>query len=68
MRDWMKDKRIEKGMTQAQLAETLGISEAYYCLIENGERQKTLDVGLLCKLSTAFAIPVEQIVELEVKP
>ena len=39
MRDWLKNLRIEKKLTMKELASKLGISESYYCAIENGERQ-----------------------------
>ena len=40
MREWLKNSRKEKGITMSELASKLDISESYYCLIENGERQK----------------------------
>lgn len=67
MRDWLRDKRTEKSLTMAQMAKRLDITESYYSLIENGERQKKMDIDLACKLASIFAIPVEQIVELEAK-
>lgn len=67
MRDWMKEKRTEKGLTMKQTAEKLDISEAYYSYIENGERQKHMDITLVAKLSVIFSIPIQQIVELEAK-
>lgn len=65
MRDWLKEKRTEKGLTMAQISKQLDITEAYYCMIENGERQKKMDVVLANKLSLILGIPVNKIVELE---
>lgn len=65
MRDWLKEKRAEKGLTMAQMAKKLDITESYYSLIENGERQKKMDISLAYNLASIFGIPVEQIVELE---
>lgn len=65
MRDWLKEKRVEKGMTMAQISEKLEISEPYYCLIEAGERQKKMDIVLVGKLSVIFDIPVTEIINLE---
>lgn len=67
MREWLKEKRINKGMTMKQMAEKLDISEGYYSYIENGERQKHMDITLVSKLSVIFSLPIQQIVELESK-
>lgn len=36
MRQWLKDKRLAKGMTQAQVAEAAGIDERTYRNVEHG--------------------------------
>ena len=38
MRDWLKELRIQKNMTQAEIAEIVGITPHYYGYIENGKR------------------------------
>ena len=65
MRTWLKEKRTEKGLTMAKIAEELNITEGYYSLIEAGERQKKMDLGLVSKLSVILGMPIEQIAELE---
>lgn len=61
MREWLKAKRTEKGLTMAQMADKLSITESYYSYIEAGERQKKMDVSLVGKLSSALELPVEEI-------
>lgn len=65
MRDWLKKCREENGITQAQMAKKLDISEGYYSYIESGDRQKRMDITLVSKLSTIFDLPIQRIVELE---
>lgn len=65
MRGWLKDARLEHGMTQLQVANKLDITESYYSLIENGDRQKKMDISLVSKLSVVFGLPVQEIVSLE---
>lgn len=36
MRDWLKDMRVTKGLTQEQVALLSGISRSYYTSIEQG--------------------------------
>lgn len=67
MRDWLLNARKEKGWTQLEVANKLGITESYFSFIENGTRQKKMDISLAAKLSVVFDIPVERIVELEEK-
>lgn len=65
MREWLKNLREEKGLTQKQVGEQLDISESYYSYIEAGDRQKPMDITLARKLSKVFNISIEQIVECE---
>lgn len=67
MRDWLKKKRLEHGLTQKQVAEKIGLKESYYAHIEKGDRKKKMDAQLVKKLSDLFAIPMEEIVELEME-
>lgn len=62
MRFWLKDAREKRGETMKSLAEKLNISESYYCSIENGTRQKRMDVSLASKLSVALGISIIDIV------
>lgn len=62
MRSWLKNAREERGETMKTLAEKLGISESYYCSIENGVRQKRMDVSLASKLSVALGMPIVDII------
>lgn len=65
MRGWMKKAREKSGMTMKEVAEKLNITEAYYSLIESGERQKKLDITIAAKMSDTFGVPIEEIVKNE---
>ena len=65
MRQWMVDARLAKGLTQAQAAKLLQITESYYCYIENGERQKKMDITLVARLSEVLGVPLNEIVAME---
>ena len=65
MREWLRNLRIEKNLTVKAMAEKLGISESYYCAIENGERQKKMDMLLASGLATILEVPVFRIVQLD---
>lgn len=65
MREWLKEKRTERGLTMKQMAAQLEITESYYSLIESGERQKKMDISFAKKLSEILDMPAERIFELE---
>ena len=45
-----------------QMGDALNISESYYSMIENAERQKKMDITLVAKLSDVLKIQIVQIV------
>ena len=65
MREWLKNLRVEKRLTMKEMAGKLGISESYYCSIENGDRQKKMDIVVAAALSAILEVPLAQIAELE---
>lgn len=68
MRSWLSEARTKSGMTQAEVAKKIGISESYYAFIESGQRQKKMEITLAAKLSAIFGIPIKMIVDLENAP
>lgn len=65
MRKWLRDARIERGFTMRHMAEELCISESYYCSIENGYRQRDMDISLVDKIGKILKIPIKQILKFE---
>lgn len=65
MRKWLMEARIAKQMSMKELATKLGISESYYCSIENGTRQKRMDLALVAALSAILDIPISVIAQNE---
>lgn len=65
MRTYLIDRRAEKNLTQQDVANQLGISRQYYSAIENGERQKKMEITLVAKLSTILELPISTIIENE---
>ena len=63
MREWLRSARTEKGLKE--MGDRLGISESYYCAIENGARQKRMDFALVAALSSILGIPIDTIARRE---
>ena len=45
MREWLKDCRRRKGLTQEKVAEKAGISRSFYVQLENEKYRKGLSVN-----------------------
>lgn len=67
MREWLKELREKNNLTMKEMGTKLSISESYYCAIENGTRQKKMDVTLITGLSIALDVPITRILELEAR-
>lgn len=67
MRGYLKELRESKGLSQQNVADSIGITRQYYQQIENGERQKNMDVSLVVQLSNLFGISPEAIINEEQK-
>lgn len=67
MRDYLKELRESKGLSQQNVADSIGITRQYYQQIENGKRQKNMDVSLVVQLSNLFGISPEAIINEEQK-
>ena len=60
MRKYLKDARLNLGMSQSDVAKKLGISANYYSCIENGERQSDMKASMLIDLSAILKIPINK--------
>ena len=67
MRVWLKKLRNEKKLTQQDIADLTEMSLSNFNLIENGERQKDLDLSLVVKLADILDVSVNYIIEEEEK-
>lgn len=59
----IKNYRKEKGYTQFQMAEKIGVSEFYISALETGSRKPGRET--LIKLSNEMSMPIEALLELE---
>jgi len=67
LREYLKELRKNKNLTQMDVASRLDMSESYYNLIENGSRQTTLRIDVAQGLAEALDIPLSKLLELENK-
>lgn len=65
MREWLHDARKAKGFSQQQMADELGVSIAYYNMVEQGKRRAKMDIPLACNLAKLLEIPIADIIRQE---
>lgn len=66
MREWLKQKRKEAGLTCREMSERMEISEPYYWRIETGDRQSPMDLGIAVKLAEALNLDPMQVIRWEI--
>ena len=65
MRTYLVKRRNELNLSQQDVANSIGISRQYFNSIENGTRQKKMDITLVAKRATALNLTVENIIHAE---
>lgn len=64
-RTYLKQFREDNEIKSGEMAKRLGLSESYYSLIENGQRQKPMDITLVSRISAVTGMSIGEIVEME---
>lgn len=67
MRDYLEAMRKSRGMTQKEVAEAVGISQAYYNQIENGKRGGRMMIDIFAKLASALGLTLGEMMAAEQK-
>ena len=67
MRNYLKKSRYDRSLTQAEVAKSLGISQNYYCNIENGVGMKIMDLQLLNSISELYGVSINGLVQQELE-
>lgn len=65
MRTYLVNRRRELNLTIEMLAELADVSPQYISLLENGKRGKKVSFSVMCRLSNALNIPIEELKDLE---
>ena len=64
-RSYLVKYREQRNETQQDVANALKMSRQYYLMIEQGIRQKRMDVVLVTALANHFDVPVAEIIDAE---
>lgn len=67
MREWLKELREKRNLTQQDVAQKLGVNQNTYSRLELGQYQPKLNLPTAEKLSKIFKISLKKISEYERK-
>ena len=67
MREYLKELRQKKSLSQQAVADKIGVVQNYYTMIETGERQKDMSLSVMEKLSQVFGVTIDYIICQETK-
>lgn len=67
MRDWLRNLRMQKGLSCKQMAARLQMSESFYNRIETGQRKTKMDIPTAQAIARALEMPLVTIIEMEVE-
>ena len=56
---YIKEKRLEKNLTQKQLSELSGVSESYIGDLERNEKEPT--ISILCKIAEVLDVDIKEL-------
>lgn len=65
IRIYMRNIRLNSGMSQQDVAKKIKITRQSYNQIENGNRQKEISLSMLQKLADAFVVPIDTLIQAE---
>ena len=65
MREYLRELRKRKGLSQQNVADSIGTVQQYYSAIELGERQANMSLSIMDKLAKVFDVSLEYIIEKE---
>jgi transcriptional regulator with XRE-family HTH domain len=65
LRAWLKELRLSKKLTQEELSSKLGIAQTLYSKIENGDRQKDMNLSIASAIASTFKISLKRVNEYE---
>ena len=61
LQEKIKNERVRRGLSQAEMAEKVGVSQAMYSYYENGWRKPSLEVAK--RIADALEISLDELVD-----
>lgn len=61
MREWLKNLRRNKKLSQEEVAAEFNITQNAYSKLENGDRQADMNLSTAAKIADYFDIPLSRI-------
>lgn len=67
MRDFLRDLRKERKLSQDDIAKRMGLTQSFYSMIETGERVELMTIEMAIKLANVLGIDSADLIIRELK-
>lgn len=66
MREFLKDLRKERGLSQDEISKRIGLTQSFYSMIETGERVERMNLDMAVKLAKVLGLKLEKFISYEI--
>ena len=67
MREYLRDLRKERGLSQDEISKRMGLTQSFYSMIETGERIERMNLDTAVKIANAMGIEQGKFIERELE-
>lgn len=67
MREYLRDLRKERGLSQDEISKRMGLTQSFYSMIETGERVERMNLDMAIKLANALGIDSGEFIKHELE-
>lgn len=67
MREYLRDLRKERGLSQDEISKRMGMTQSFYSMIETGERVELMTIEMAIKLANVLGIESVDLILREMK-
>lgn len=67
MREYLRDLRKERGLSQDEISKRMGLTQSFYSMIETGERVERMNLDMAIKLANTLGIDSGEFIKHELE-
>lgn len=66
MREFLRDLRKERGLSQDEISKRIGLTQSFYSMIETGERVERMNLDMAVKLAKVLGLKLGKFIGYEI--
>ena len=67
MREFLRELRKERGLSQDEISKRMGLTQSFYSMIETGERVERMNLEMAVKLANTLGIDSGEFIKRELE-